>query len=110
MNTTGDGFVATFDGPGRAIRCGQAIIEACRPLDLMVRVGVHTGECERRGDDIAGVAVHIGARVAALAQPGEVLVTRTVKDLVSGSGLEFAPRGEHPLKGVSGSWELLSAI
>jgi class 3 adenylate cyclase len=109
VNTTGDGFVATFDGPGRAIRCGHAIIEASRPLGLSLRVGVHTGECETRGDDLAGVAVHIGARVAALALPHEVLVTRTVRDLVSGSGLEFTPRGEHTLKGVSGVWELLAA-
>ena len=109
VNTTGDGFVATFDGPGRAIRCGRAIIEASRPLGMRLRVGVHTGECERRDDDLAGVAVHIGARVAALAMPDEVLVTRTVRDLVSGSGLEFTPRGEHALRGVPGTWELLAA-
>jgi class 3 adenylate cyclase len=109
VNTTGDGFVATFDGPGRAIRCGHAIIEASRQLGMTLRVGVHTGECERRGDDLAGVAVHIGARVAALALPNEVLVTRTVRDLVSGSGLEFTPRGEHTLKGMTGAWELLAA-
>jgi class 3 adenylate cyclase len=109
VNTTGDGFVATFDGPGRAIRCGHAIIEACQPIGMKIRVGIHTGECERRGNDLAGVAVHIGARVAAFAQPDEVLVTRTVKDLVAGSGLQFTPRGEHALKGVPGEWELLTA-
>ena len=109
VNTTGDGFVATFDGPGRAIRCGHAILDATRPLGVRLRIGVHTGECERRGDDLAGIAVHIGARVAGLALPDEVLVTRTVKDLVSGSGIEFAARGEHTLKGVDGGWELLAA-
>ena len=80
-----------------------------RPLGVRLRIGVHTGECERRGDDLAGITVHIGARVAGLARPDEVLVTRTVKDLVSGSGIEFAPRGEHTLKGVDGAWELLAA-
>jgi class 3 adenylate cyclase len=109
VNTTGDGFVATFDGPGRAIRCGHSIIAAIQPLGVRLRVGIHTGECERRGDDFAGVAIHIGARVAGLARPGEVLVTRTVRDLVSGSGVEFSPRGEHALKGVPGTWQLLAS-
>ena len=109
INTTGDGFVASFDGPARAIRCGQAIIEATRPLGVDLRTGIHTGECEVRGDDLGGLAVHITARVGALALPGEVMVSSTVKDLVTGSGLEFEDRGEHELKGVPGTWRLYSA-
>jgi len=90
INTTGDGFVATFDGPARAIRCSQAIVEATHNLGLDVRTGLHTGECEVRGDDLGGLAVHIAARVAAAAEPDEILVSSTVKDLVAGSGITFA--------------------
>jgi class 3 adenylate cyclase/alpha-beta hydrolase superfamily lysophospholipase len=106
VNTAGDGFIARFDGPGRAIECACAIRDAVRVLDLEVRAGLHTGEIELRGDDVAGMAVHIGARVAALAEPGEVLVSSTVKDLVAGSGIEFCDRGEHELRGVPGAWHL----
>jgi class 3 adenylate cyclase/pimeloyl-ACP methyl ester carboxylesterase len=110
VNHAGDGFLATFDGPVRAIRCAQAIVAAARELDLAVRTGLHTGECERRGDDLAGLAVHIGARVAAVAGPGEVLVSSTVKDLVLGSGIEFEDRGTHALKGVEREWHLFAAL
>jgi class 3 adenylate cyclase len=106
--TTGDGFLATFDAPGRAIRCGTAICQAAQALDIEVRVGLHTGEVEARGADIGGISVHIGARVAAIATAGQVLVSRTVTDLVAGSGIEFEDRGEHELKGVSGTWRLFS--
>jgi class 3 adenylate cyclase len=109
VKTTGDGFLATFDGPARAIRCGRSIAEVVQPLGIEVRAGLHTGECEVRGDDVAGMAVHIGARVGALAAPGEVLVSSTVKDLVVGSGIDFEDRGEHELKGVPGSWRLYAA-
>jgi class 3 adenylate cyclase len=109
INTAGDGFFATFDGPARAVRCAQAIADGARPLGIDVRAGVHVGECEKRGDDLAGIAVHIGARVCALAQPGEVLATSTVRDLVAGSGIEFADRGRHTLKGVPGEWTILAA-
>jgi len=103
VNPTGDGVLATFDGPARGVRCAQAIIDAVRPLGVDVRAGLHTGEVELRGDDIGGIAVHIGQRISSLAAPGEVLVSRTVTDLVAGSGLEFEDRGEHELKGVPGS-------
>lgn len=103
---TGDGFLASFDGPGRAVQCAAAITEGVRRFGLEVRVGVHTGECELRGDDIAGMAVHIGARVGATAGPGEVLVSSTVKDLVAGSGLHFEDRGAQTLKGVPDEWRL----
>jgi len=106
INTAGDGVFASFDGPARAIRCGRAICEAVRRLGIDVRVGVHTGECELIAAKIGGIAVHIGARVAALAQPGEVLVSTTVRDLVAGSGLQFEERGIHTLKGVPGTWPL----
>ena len=109
INTTGDGFIASFDGPARAIRCGQAIREATHDLGIDVRVGLHTGECEVRGDDLGGLAVHIAARVAAAAEPDEVLVSSTVKDLVAGSGIGFEDRGEHDLKGVPGTWRLYAA-
>jgi class 3 adenylate cyclase len=109
VNHAGDGFLATFDGPVRAIRCAQAIVTGIAALGLGVRTGLHTGECERRGDDLAGMAVHIGARVAALAGPGDVLVSSTVKDLVLGSGIEFDDRGTHALKGVEGEWHLFAA-
>jgi class 3 adenylate cyclase len=109
VNTTGDGYIAVFDGPGRALRCGKAICDGANDIGLEVRVGIHTGEIEARGDDIAGIAVHIGARVAALATPGDVFVSRTVVDLVAGSGLTFEARGDHALKGVPGSWPLFAA-
>jgi len=106
VDTAGDGFFASFDGPARAIRCGCAIAEAMPELGLEVRVGLHTGECELVDDKVAGIAVHTGARVAANAQPGEVLVSSTVKDLVAGSGLSFDDRGSHELKGIPGEWRL----
>ena len=108
INTTGDGFLAAFDGPARAIRSAQAVVGSARALGMHVRVGIHTGECERRGDDLAGIAVHIGARVAALADGDEVLVTGTVRDLVAGSGIEFHDRGLQELKGVPGRWQVLA--
>jgi class 3 adenylate cyclase len=104
--TKGDEFLVTFDGPARAVRCGQALVRAAATLDLQVRVGLHTGEVERRGDDIGGIAVHIGARVMATAGGGEVLVSRTVRDLVAGSGLAFEDAGSHVLKGVPDEWQL----
>ena len=108
IKTMGDGFLVCFDGPARAIRCAQAIIGAARELDVEVRVGIHSGECEIRGDDLAGLTVHVAARVGALAGPGQVLVSRTVVDLVAGSGIGFSDRGEHELKGVPGTWRLFS--
>jgi class 3 adenylate cyclase len=105
-DTAGDGFFATFDGPARAIRCAQAIVQDVRELGLELRAGVHTGECELHDAKVAGIAVSIGARVAAMAGPGEVLVSQTVKDLVAGSGLDFDDRGAHVLKGVPGEWKL----
>jgi class 3 adenylate cyclase len=108
VKTLGDGFLATFDGPGRAIRCAADLRDGVRRLGLELRAGLHTGECEVAGDDIHGIAVNIGARVGASAGPGEVLVSQTVKDLVAGSGLAFEDRGEHQLKGVPGSWRLYS--
>lgn len=110
ISTSGDGFLAAFDGPARAIRCAGAVCEAVRTLGLQVRCGLHTGECERVGDDLAGIAVHIGSRVAGLAGPGEVLVSQTVRDLVAGSGLVFEARGAHVLKGVPGEWRLFRAM
>lgn len=109
VKTTGDGFLASFDGPARAIRCAQAIIEGARSLGLSIRVGIHTGECEARGDDLSGMAVHIAARVAAIAEAGETVVSSTVKDLVIGTSINFADRGTHTLKGVPGSWDLFAA-
>jgi class 3 adenylate cyclase len=108
IKTTGDGTLATFDGPARAIECARAITQAVREFGLNVRAGLHTGEIETRGQDVSGLAVHIAARVSALAVAGEVLVSRTVTDLVAGSGIEFENRGEHQLKGVPGSWQLFS--
>jgi class 3 adenylate cyclase/pimeloyl-ACP methyl ester carboxylesterase len=108
VNTSGDGFLATFDGPQRAIRCAAAIRDAVAALGIEVRAGLHTGECEVRGDDIGGIGVHIGARVSALAGPNDVLVSSTVRDLVIGSGLEFEDRGAHALKGVPGQWHLFA--
>jgi len=110
IDTAGDGFFCRFDGPARAIACARAVVEDARALDLEVRAGVHTGECEVVGEKIAGIAVHVGARVAASAGPGEVLVSGTVKDLVAGSGFTFDDRGEHELKGVPGSWRLFSVV
>ena len=108
VSTSGDGFLATFDGPQRAIRCAMAIRDAVRALGIEIRAGLHTGECEIRGDDIGGIAVHIGARVSALAGPNDVLVSSTLHDLVIGSGLEFEDRGAHQLKGVPGEWRVFA--
>jgi class 3 adenylate cyclase len=108
VKNTGDGFLATFDGPTRAVRCAATLAERMPELGIEVRSGLHTGECELRGDDIGGIAVHIGARVAALAGAGEVLVSNTVKDLVNGSGITFRDRGTHELKGLAGEWQLFS--
>jgi class 3 adenylate cyclase len=108
-NTTGDGFLATFDGPARAVRCAMAVVLAVRQLGIEVRAGVHTGECELMGDNIGGIAVHAGARIMAKAEPGTVVVSRTVKDLVAGSGINFQDLGLHELKGVPGEWRLFSA-
>jgi class 3 adenylate cyclase len=108
VNTAGDGFLAMFDGPQRAIRCAMAIRDAVRSLGIEVRAGLHTGECEVRGEDIGGIGVHIGARVSALAGPNDVLVSSTLRDLVIGSGLEFEERGAHELKGVPGEWHLFA--
>ena len=110
VNTSGDGFLAMFDGPQRAIRCAMAIRDAVQALGIEVRAGLHTGECEVRGDDIGGIAVHIGARVSALAGPNDVLVSSTLRDLVIGSGLEFEERGAHELKGVPGEWRLFAVV
>jgi class 3 adenylate cyclase len=109
VDTAGDGFLAVFDGPARAIRCAQAICDAMPTIGLDVRAGLHTGEVETQGDDIRGIAVHIGARVGTLAAPSEVLVSQTVKDLVAGSGLAFEDAGEHELKGVPDRWHLYRA-
>ncbi len=108
VNTSGDGFLAMFDGPQRAIRCAISIRDAVQALGIEVRAGLHTGECEVRGDDIGGIGVHIGARVSALAGPNDVLVSSTLRDLVIGSGLEFEDRGAHQLKGVPGAWRLFA--
>jgi class 3 adenylate cyclase len=115
INTTGDGFIATFDGPARAVRCGRAISDVLKSLNIQVRVGVHTGECEVIGEELGGIAVHIGARVMAHAGPDEILVSSTVKDLVAGSGLRFESLGAHALKGsgissrLSSLWRLESS-
>ncbi len=110
VDTAGDGFLATFDGPARAVRCAQSIIDAVQPLGIEIRAGCHTGEIERAGDDVRGIAVHIGARVAALSEPSEVLVSQTVRDLVAGSGLLFKDRGAHALKGVPDTWHLYAVV
>jgi class 3 adenylate cyclase len=107
-DTAGDAFFAVFDGPARAISCARTIVSAVRELDLTVRAGVHTGECELQDGKVAGIAVNIGARIAAAAGPGEVLVSGTVKDLVAGSGIEFREKGVHQLKGVPGEWRLFT--
>jgi class 3 adenylate cyclase len=109
VKTMGDGFLATFDGPARAVRCARAIADAVRELGIEIRAGLHTGECELLGNDVRGMAVNIGARIAALAGPGEVLVSSTVRDLVVGSGIEFAERGAVQLKGVPGEWRVFAA-
>jgi class 3 adenylate cyclase len=106
IGSTGDGVLAVFDGPARTIQCARAIGDGVRVLGLEIRAGVHTGEVELRGDNLGGIAVHIGARIAALAQASEILVSRTVKDLVVGSGLSFVDRGSHALKGVPDEWQL----
>jgi class 3 adenylate cyclase len=108
VKTTGDGFLATFDGPARGIACAREITAGVRPLGLEIRAGLHTGECEVMNGDVGGIAVHTGARVSAKAAPGEVLVSQTVKDLVAGSGIEFEDRGSHELKGVPGDWRLFA--
>jgi class 3 adenylate cyclase len=108
-DTSGDGFFATFDGPARAIRAGQAIIDGLTDLGLQARIGIHTGECELHEGKLSGIAVHIGARVAATANAGEVIVSSTVRDLVAGSGFTFEDRGRRELKGVSEAWQLYAA-
>ena len=110
IDTAGDGFFATFDGPARAISCAKAIQNKVTKLGLTVRIGLHTGECEVMDDKVSGIAVHIGARVVDNAAPGEILVTSTVKDLVAGSGLSFADRGEYELKGVPDKWRLFESV
>ena len=109
VKTLGDGCLATFDGPARAIRCGHAIVTTARSLGLEVRIGLHSGEVELMDTDVGGIAVHIAARIGALADPGEVLVSSTVKDLVAGSGMQFADRGTRPLKGISDEWRVFAA-
>jgi class 3 adenylate cyclase len=106
VDTAGDGFFATFDGPARAIRCAEAIRDAVHSLGIDVRIGLHTGECELLDDNISGIAVNTGARVGSLAGPGEVLVSRTIVDLVAGADIDFVDRGIHVLKGVPGEWQL----
>jgi class 3 adenylate cyclase len=108
VKSTGDGVLATFDGPARAIQCARELIKSSEPRGIQIRAGLHTGECEVMGDDIGGIAVHIAARVSAHAAAGEVLVSRTVKDLVAGSGIRFSNRGTHALKGISDAWQLLA--
>jgi class 3 adenylate cyclase len=108
VKTTGDGFLATFDSPGRAVQAARAIRDGVRRLGLEVRVGLHTGECEVSGADVAGIAVHIASRIQTLAGPGEILVSGTVRDLVTGSGLRFADRGRHQLKGIEGDWPVFA--
>jgi class 3 adenylate cyclase len=109
VDTAGDGFFATFDGPARAIRCACALRDAVTSLGISIRAGLHTGECVLMGEKVGGIAVHTGARVSGQAQPAEVLVSSTVKDLVAGSGLQFQDRGVHALKGVPGEWRLFAA-
>jgi class 3 adenylate cyclase len=110
VDTAGDGFLASFDGPARAVRCALSVGEAVRQLGVEIRAGIHTGECEVDGPKIRGIAVHTGARIAALAGRGEVLVSSTVRDLVAGSGLQFEDRGVHDLKGIPGEWRLYAAV
>jgi class 3 adenylate cyclase len=110
VKSIGDGFMATFEGPARAIGRARTILDSSEPLGIRIRAGLHTGECEIMGDDIGGIAVHIAARVSALAGPGEVLVSRTVKDLVAGSGIQFGDRGVHTLKGIPDTWQLHAVV
>lgn len=110
IDTAGDGFLASFDGPARAIRCAAAVRDRSRSLGMEIRAGLHTGECEIMGEKLGGIAVHIGSRVAGKAAPGEIVVSQTVKDLVAGSGLSFAERGAHQLKGVPGEWRLYAFV
>jgi class 3 adenylate cyclase len=108
IRSTGDGFLAVFDGAARAVRCAGAIRDALRPLDLRIRAGVHSGEIESRGGGVDGIAIHVATRVAETAAPGEVIVSQTVKDLTLGGGLVFDDRGVHPLKGVPGEWRMFA--
>jgi class 3 adenylate cyclase len=110
VDTAGDGFLATFDGPARAIRCACAIRDGLHALGVEIRAGLHTGECEIIGGKVGGIAVHTGARVAAQASPGEVLVSGTVRDLIAGSGIALEDRGVHALKGIPGTWPLLAVV
>jgi class 3 adenylate cyclase len=110
IDTAGDGFFATFDGPARAVRCAQAVADSVRTLGIEIRAGVHTGEVETINEKVGGLAVHIGARVAAIAGPSEILVSQTVKDLTAGSGLGFEDAGEHELKGIPGPWHLYRVV
>ena len=110
VKTMGDGFLATFDGPPRAVRCAQSIVRGTEALGIEVRAGLHTGEIQLDGDDVTGIAIAIGARVGALARPSEVLVSHTIKDLTTGSGIVFTDRGEHQLKGVPDRWRLYQAV
>ena len=110
IKTMGDGFLATFDGPARGVRCAEAIVAALQPLGIEIRAGLHTGEVAFEGDDVAGLGVAIGARVGGLAGPSEVLVSSTVKDLVAGSGLDFEDRGDHELKGIPDRWHLYRVL
>ncbi len=109
INTTGDGFIASFESPTQAVACGQSVVRAAAQVQLPLRVGIHTGECERRGSDLAGIAVHIAARISAIAEPNEILVSRTVVDLIGGSGINFAARGDYELKGVPGTLSVFAA-
>ena len=109
VDTAGDGFFATFDGPARAVRCALSVVGAGQQLGIKIRAGLHTGEIQVMGPKISGIALHIAARVVATAKPCEVLVSSTVKDLVAGSGIHFVDRGTHALKGVSGEWQLFAA-
>jgi class 3 adenylate cyclase len=110
VKTTGDGILATFDGPGRAIRCAAALTDELRGIGVQIRAGLHTGEVELRAGDVGGIAVHIAARVMAAARPGNILASRTVRDLVVGSDIALHDLGAHPLKGVEGTWQLFSAV
>jgi class 3 adenylate cyclase len=110
VKSTGDGILATFDGPARAVRCATEIIDAARQQGITLRAGLHTGEIEIRPTDVIGIAVHTANRIAALADPSEILVSRTVVDLTAGSGLQFEPRGERELKGVPGSWPIFGVL
>ena len=110
VKTLGDGFMASFSTPARAIQCGVVVADAVRDLGLTIRAGLHCGECDRDGDDLRGIAVNIAARVAALAAAGEVVVTRTVRDVVQGAAIDFADRGVHHLRGVPGQWQVFRAV